>query len=81
MGRRKIYQTEEQKVEAHREVMRNRHYDKAEKSGKPSKIGSLIKENKGLRNSFEAMFLELKSEIAEIKSLQLKILAGQKGEK
>jgi len=81
MGRKKIYQTEEEKAEAHREVMRTRHYVKAEKSGKPSKIGSLIKENRSLKNTFESMFLEIKSEIAEIKSLQLKILAGQKEEK
>jgi hypothetical protein len=77
MGRNKIYQTPEQKAEAHRAIQRNSYYNRTEKSGKPSRIGSLIKENAGLKNQFESMFLELKSEIAEIKSLQLKILAKQ----
>ena len=81
MAKPKIYQTEEQRQEARRASSRNAYYRRTEKEGKPSRVGELKRENKELRNSFESMFLEIKSEIAEIKSLQLKILAGQKGEK
>ncbi|MCL1956573.1 MAG: hypothetical protein FWF63_04565 [Fibromonadales bacterium] len=75
MGRKKIYQTEEEKAEAHRIVQQNRYYRNTEKEGKPSKIAILKKENKDLKEEFNSMFLELKAENAEIKSLLLKILA------
>jgi hypothetical protein len=77
MGRRKMYQTEEEKVEAHREVMRKKYYEKVEKDGKPTKIAKLNKENENIKKNFESMFLEIKSEFAEVKSLLLKVLSGQ----
>jgi hypothetical protein len=80
MARKKIYPTEEARLEARKGSKRNSYYKKTEKEGKPARIAILLKENEDLKNRFESMFLELKSEIAEIKSLQLKILAKQKGE-
>jgi len=77
MARKKIYETEEQRLEARRGSKRGSYYRRTEKEGKPARIAILLKENDGLKNKFESMFLELKADSAEIKSLLLKILAKQ----